>query len=104
MQCLNATSAKDLESEIDGLDEDYDSLQAQPRRLEAATRDRRAAFEAATHGHHLQDELLGKIGAGSASGTLGVARAILADLRSRLAAGESPTTTTTSSVGAAASK
>lgn len=100
MQCLTASHIAALNTEIDGLDHEYDDLQSQPRQLETATRNRRFAFEAATRGHPRQAELLDKIGAGSAGGTLGVARAILDDLRQRLSASSSPET----SAGAAASK
>lgn len=103
MQCLTVPHADALEKEIEALDVDYDNLQAQPRQLETATRNRRLAFEAATGGHPRQGALLAKISEGSASGTMGIAREILTDLRRRLTAGEHATTTTPQ-VGAAASK
>ena len=102
MQCLTLDCANALEREIEALDREYDDLQSQPRQLETATRDRRSGFEAATRGHPRQAALLSAIGDGSASGTLGIAREILADLRSRLAA--NTPTTTTPSVDAAPSK
>lgn len=103
MQCLTTVSTTALADEIEALEQDYDELQSQPHRLETATRARRTGFEAATRDHPRQGELISKIGSGNASGTLGIARAILTNIRLRLAAGESSSATTNPSVGAATS-